>query len=131
LERTNLRFHSISKDYVLGQELIEEEKKIKFEDTDKEMPPVVPPEPAGDQDVMILVDCIHNQMYANKMCPILQQTVWDSKSNVHIAFNPVVYMSLNSEHISQIRVHLLDQNLREIRAKGFSTILRLHFKPRI
>jgi len=126
----NAEFNSANH-FVLGTNIIEEEKEIEFKETDVEVPVVVPPEPDGDKDILILVDIIQNQMYANKMCPILQQIVWDGKSNIHVSFRSVLYVSLNSEHISFIRVQLRDQYLREIRADNFSAILRLHFKPRL
>ena len=79
----------------------------------------------------ILIDIIENQPYGNQMVPVLDQFPWDFKSDMSYKKNSVIYLPLNCDVVSQIRVSLTNEVLQlNPSIKEYNSILRLHFRPR-
>ena len=84
-----------------------------------------------DRDVLILMDILENQTYGNALSPVLAHIPWDIESDARVSIDSVLYLPLNCDVVSNIRVSLTDEKLNTIsKLNGYVTILRLHFCPR-
>ena len=83
------------------------------------------------QELLVLINIVENQIYGNRLAPVLVHSPWDFKSDLYVQKSSVAYLPLNCTDVSEIRVTLLNEKLEEIILNNFSVVLRLHFKPRI
>ena len=90
----------------------------------------LPPQPTSAQEVLLLLDIVMNQNFANRLAPVVQHCRWDINSDLVLHAQPVLYLPLCCEHLNCIRVMLTDAYLVPLNLQEYVTILRLHFKPR-
>ena len=83
------------------------------------------------RELLVLIDIIENQAYGNRMVPVLDQISWDYKSAIKAARDPVVYMPLNCDVLSNVRVTLTNEILQILPfLRSHQAVLKLHFRPR-
>jgi len=84
-----------------------------------------------NRQLVILLDILENQIYGEIMAPILAQIPWDLKSDIRFKDESVVYLPLNSNVLSYIRVQLTNEQLATISSlTGYTSVIKLHFRPR-
>ncbi|CAG7690000.1 unnamed protein product, partial [Allacma fusca] len=67
--------------------------------------------------ILIASNVVENQFYNNHHVPLLAETNinFTNKAEVEVPFQPVAYVPLNCEHVNQIYVTFIDENLIPIR----------------
>ena len=78
--------------------------------------------------MFVLCDIVQNQFYANKRSPILRICNLGSEylNETHTIFSPILYLPLQRDTFSQIRVKIVDEYNRLIDLGGNPVLLTLH-----
>ena len=82
--------------------------------------------------LLVTVDCAENQMYGNRMVPVILETSLSSeyKKSTVIKSNPILFVPCSSKHIDFIRVELLDEYLQPHQFGTSKTVVKLILRPR-
>jgi len=85
-----------------------------------------------DREILVLLDIIENQIYGECMAPVLQDLQWNLNTDLRKNIDSVLYLPLNCDVVTQIRVTLTDEKLHKLtNLNKYISILKLHFRPRI
>ena len=116
--------------HAVGQKIKETEQRQEDYENQREEIITLPTQPTNEQEVLILLDIVENQQVGNRLAPVIQHCQWDINTSLVFRAKPVLFLGLNCEQVSSIRVSLTDAYLKPFQLPGYAKILRLYFKHR-
>ena len=109
-----------------------EEKEIKYAEEGSDI--ILPDTSITSKRMLVLTNIADNQPYHGQMLPYLREITLNSKTNnseTTATFHTVLYLPLSSEHLSFVRIKLVDEFGRQLDFGNSETSVLLHFKPRL
>jgi len=84
------------------------------------------------QFMLIMCSCAKDQVYGSSLLPILRTIPIPTKygEQIEYIFSPIQYITISGTEVSEIRVHILDDQLRPMPVASRPSTIVLHFRER-